>query len=101
VNTYLFIEHWDHTFLYIDLFIRSFICSEINTFGLPKFSKITFVFDIFVPIPAQEMVYLKAIQKNTPMKVSLSETINQKTYLKKIGGGFSPLSPTLDPPMPM
>jgi len=45
------------------LFIRSFIYSEINTFRLSKFSKTSFAFNIFVPIPMQEMVYLKAIQK--------------------------------------
>ena len=46
------------------------------------------------------MVYLKVIQKITPMDVYVSETINQKTYLKKFrGGGFRPLSSTLDPPM--
>jgi len=33
------------------LFVRSFIYSEMNTFGLPKFSKISFAFNIFVPIP--------------------------------------------------
>jgi len=29
------------------------------------------------------MVYLKAIKKISPMDVSVSETIDQKTYLKK------------------
>jgi len=77
------------------LFIRSFIYSEINTFELPKFSKISFAFNIFVPIPVQEMVYLKTIQKITPVDVSLSRTIDQKTYLKKFRGGFSPLSPPI------
>jgi len=43
----------------------------------------------------QEMVYLKAIQKSAPMGVSVSGTNDQKTYLKKFRGGFSPL----DPPM--
>jgi len=33
------------------------------------------------------------------MTVSVSGTIDQKTYLKKFRGGFSPLSPPLDPPM--
>jgi len=32
------------------------------------------------------MVYLKTIQKITPMDVSVSGTINQKTYLKNLGG---------------
>jgi len=32
------------------------------------------------------------------MDVSVSVTIDQKPYLKKFRGGFSPLSP-LDPPM--
>jgi len=41
----------------------------------------------------QEMVYLKAIQKS-PMSVSVSGTTDQKTYLKKFRGGFSPLRPT-------
>jgi len=40
------------------LFIRSFIYSEIYTYGLHKFSKISFAFNIFVPIPVQEMIYL-------------------------------------------
>ena len=69
------------------------------TLGLPKFSKISFVFNIFVPIPVQEMVYLKAIQKITPVDVFVSGTTDQKTYLKKFWGVFSPLSPPLDPPM--
>jgi len=47
----------------------------------------------------QEMVYLKAIQKRAPMGVSVSGTTDQKMYLKKFRGGFSPLSPPLDPPM--
>ena len=47
----------------------------------------------------QEMVYLKAIQKSVPMGVSVSGTTDQKTYLKKFKGGFSPLAPPLDPPM--
>jgi len=34
----------------------------------------------------QEMVYLLAIQKITPMDVSVSITIDQKTYLKKFRG---------------
>jgi len=39
------------------------------------------------------MVYLKAIQKSAPMGVSVSGTTDQKMYLKKFRGGFSPLSP--------
>ena len=35
------------------------------------------------------------------MSVSVSGTTDQKTYLKKFRGGFSPLSPPLDPPMAM
>jgi len=48
------------------VFIRTFIYSEINTFGLPKLSKISSAFNIFVLIPVQEMVYLKSIEKNHP-----------------------------------
>jgi len=55
----------------------------------------------FVPIPVQEMVYLKAIQKITPMDVSVSGTIDQKTYLDKFRGGLQPPQPPLDPPMTM
>jgi len=79
--------------LYKILFIRSFIYSEINTFGLPKCRKIIFAFNIFVPIPVLEMVYLKTIQKITPMDVSVSGTIDQKTYLKKFRGDSAPLAP--------
>jgi len=45
------------------------------------------------------MVYLKVIQKITPMDVSVSVTIDRTMYLKKFRGGFSPLSSHLDPPM--
>jgi len=62
--------------------------SEINTFGLPKFSKISLAFNLIVPILVQEMVYLKAIQKVTPVDVSLSRTIDQKTHLKKFRSGL-------------
>jgi len=75
------------------LFIRSFIYSEINTFRLSKLSKISFACNIFVPIPMQEMVYLKAIQKSAPMGVSVSGTTDQKTYLKKFRGESAPLVP--------
>jgi len=72
------------------LFVRNFIYSEICTFGLPKFGKISLAFNIFVPILVQEMVYLKAIQKIIPMDVSVSLTIDQKQYLKKFRGGLQP-----------
>jgi len=85
-------------FLYKSLFIRSFVYSEINTFRLPKCSKISFALNIFVPIPVQEMVCLKTIQKLTPVDVSVSATIDQKTYLKKLGGPSALLAP-LDPLM--
>ena len=38
----------------------------MNTFGLPKFSKISFVFNIFVPIPVQEMFFIKGYTKKHP-----------------------------------
>jgi len=34
------------------------------------------------------------------MDVSVSETIDQKTYLKNLGGASASLAPPLDPPMP-
>jgi len=75
------------------LFIRSVIYREINTFRLSKFSKISFAFSIFVPISVQEMVYLKAIQKITPMDVSVSGTIDQKRIWKKLRGASASLFP--------
>jgi len=39
------------------------------------------------------MIYLKVVQKITAMDASVSETIDQKTYLKKFRGDFIPLSP--------
>jgi len=66
------------------LFIRNFIHSEVNTFGLPKFSKISFAFNILVPITVQQMVYVNGIQKITPMDVSVSGTIDQKHVSGKI-----------------
>jgi len=33
------------------------------------------------------------------MDVSVSETIDQKTYLKKFRGASAPLAPSLDPPI--
>jgi len=42
----------------------------------------------------QEMVYLKVVQKIIPLDVSVSETIDQKTYLKKFRGASAPLAPT-------
>ena len=39
------------------------------------------------------MVYLITIQKITPMDVSVSGTIDQKTYLKKFRGASAPLAP--------
>jgi len=68
------------------LHIRSSIYSEINTFKLSKFSKISFASNIFVRIPVQGMVYLKAIQKITPMNVSVSWTFDQKRIWKNVGG---------------
>jgi len=58
------------------VFIRSCIYNEINIFGLPKFSKTSFAFNIFVYIPVQEMLYFKAIQKITTVDISVSETID-------------------------
>jgi len=80
------------------VFIRSFIYREINTFRLSKLSKINFAFSIYVPIRVQEMVYLKAIQKITPMNVSVSGTIDQTRIWKHLGG-LQPPYPPLNPPM--
>jgi len=55
IGTIFFVEN---------LLIRSFIFSEMNTYGLAKFNKIRFPFKIFIPIPVQEMSLLKAIQTN-------------------------------------
>jgi len=84
--------------LYKNLLIRGFVFSEINTFGPPEFSKISFAFNAFVPIPVQELVYLKAIQKINSMDVPVSGTIEKITYLKIFSGASAPLAP-LDPIM--
>jgi len=51
-------------------------------------------FNIFVPIPVQEMVYLKAMQKYHLNGDSVSGTIDQKTYLNTFRG----FSASLEPP---
>jgi len=56
--------------------------SEISPFGLPELNKIDLAYNIFVPIPVQGLVYLKAFKKIAPMDVSVSRTIDQKLYLK-------------------
>ena len=76
-----------------NLLIRSFILVKSNTFRLTKFSKKRIAFNIFIPIPVQEMIYVKSIQKITPMDVSVSGTIDLKTYLKKFRGGCRHLAP--------
>jgi len=63
-------------FLYKNLFIRNFIYSEIA-----HSNKISLAFSIFVPIPVQEMVYLKAIQKNYPNGRFYVGNHRWKTYL--------------------
>jgi len=50
--------------IFKSLLIRSFIFSEINKFRLSKFSKISFAFNIFVPIPVQEMFFLNLYKKS-------------------------------------
>jgi len=40
------------------------------------------------------MVYIKVIQKITPTDVSVSEIIDQKTYLRKLRGSSVPLTPS-------
>ena len=66
---------------------------------MPKFSKISFAFNIFVPIPVYEMVYFKAMQKNQPNGRFCVRNHRSKTVFEKFRAGFSPLSPPLDPPM--
>jgi len=39
------------------------------------------------------MIYVKPIQKITPMDVSVFGTIDRKTYLKKFRGASAPLVP--------
>jgi len=76
------------------LFIRSFIYSEIYTFGLSKFSRIRLAFNIFIPIPVQEMVYLKAMHKKLPHWTFLCrEPSIRKRIWKNLGGASDPLAP--------
>ena len=76
-----------------NVFIRSFIYSEINIFGQFKFSNISFAFDIFVPTPVQEIVCLKAIQNINPMNVSVSGTSDKKRIWKTFVVASAPLVP--------
>jgi len=86
-------------FSYKNLFIRIFIYHEKNTFGLPKFSKISFAFNIFVPNPVQEMVYLKVIQKNRSNgHFCVGNHQSKNASEKHLRGASAPLTP-LDPPM--
>ena len=80
-------------FLYKNLFIRNFIYSEICTFGLPKLSKLSSAFNIFVLIPVQEMVYLKAMQKNYANGRFCVGKYRSKTVSENIQGGIQPPYP--------
>jgi len=75
------------------LFARSFIYSEINTFKLSKFNKINYAFNTFVPILVQEMVYLKAIQKNHPNGRFCVGNCRSKNVSEKIWGELQPHYP--------
>jgi len=77
-------------FSYKNLFIRRCIYHESNTFGLPKFSKISFAFNIFVPIPVQEIVYLKVINNRSNGHFCVGNH-RPNTYLKKFRRGSAPL----------
>jgi len=73
------------------LFIRRFIYNKINTFGLHKFSKINFVFNIFVvPIPVQEMVLFKGYTKKSPQLTFLCQESSSKKRIWKNLGGLQP-----------
>jgi len=61
--------------------------SEINTFRLPKLSKISFALNIFVLIPVQKMVYLKAIEKIHPNRRFCVGNHRSENVSKKIRGG--------------
>jgi len=53
---------------------------------------------IFALISVKEMVYLKAVQKKSPLWLFLRrETIDQKTYLIKFRGSSAPLDPHMRP----
>ena len=95
MQTLTYLYNIGSIFLYKILFIRSFIYSEINTFGLPKCSKIIFAFNIFVPIHVLEMVYLKTkVYKKSPRWTFLCrEPSITKRIWGNLVGGFSPLSP--------
>jgi len=77
-------------FLHNNLFIRSFIYSE----RLPKFSKISFVCNIFDPIPVQEMFLFKGYTKQSPQWTFLCrEPSIIKRVWKKLGVASAPLGP--------
>ena len=77
-----------------NLFIRSFNYSEINTFGLPKFSKISCAVNILLLIPVHEMAIQKAIQKNHPKgRLRRKPSIKQRIW-KNLVGVSAPLEPS-------
>jgi len=76
--------------LYKNVFIRTFIYSEINTFGLPKLSKISFAFKILPLSLCKNGLFQGYPKKITPIDVSGSVTIDQNMYLKNFRGVIQP-----------
>jgi len=65
------------------VFIRTFIYSKINTFALPKLSKISFAFNIFLPYACARNILFKGYPKNHPngdfcVRKQQSENVSEK-----------------------
>jgi len=80
-------------FLYENVFIRTLIYSEMNTFGLPKLSKISFACNILSLSLCKNGLF-KGYPKNSPQWTFLCRKPSIKKHIwKNLGGGFSPVSP--------
>ena len=78
-------------FLYKNVFIRTFIYSEINTFGLPKLSKISFAFNI-LSLSLRKNGLLGYPKKSLQWTFLCRNPSIKKCIWKNLGGCFSPLS---------
>jgi len=79
--------------------LKKFNFCDVNTFGVPKFSKLRFAFIIFAPIPVKEMVYLsKRLSKRSSQWTFQCGKPWIKNRIWKNSGEVQPLS-LLDPPM--
>jgi len=85
-------------FLHKNVFIRTFIYREINTYGLPKLSKISFAFNILSLSLCKNGLF-KGYPKKSPQWTFLCRKPSIKKCIGKNLGVLQPPYPPLDPPM--